>query len=87
MHEEDDEKTTFITHHGHYEFEVMLFGLTNAPITFQALMNTLLKPFLTKFVHVFFDDIMVYSSTLELHIHHLNLVLETLREKQLLASH
>jgi hypothetical protein len=40
MHEEDDEKTTFITHHGHYEFKVMLFGLTNAPVTFQALMNT-----------------------------------------------
>jgi hypothetical protein len=86
MHEEDDEKTTFITHHGHYEFKVMLFGLTNAPVTFQALMNTVLKPFLIKFVQVFFDDIMVYSSTLELHIHHLKLVLETLREKHLLAK-
>jgi hypothetical protein len=49
-------------------------------------MNTVLKPFLIKFVQVFFDDIMVYSSTLELHIHHLKLVLETLREKHLLAK-
>ncbi|XP_011047148.1 PREDICTED: uncharacterized protein LOC105141587 [Populus euphratica] len=45
-HGEDIEETTFMMHHGHYEFKVMPFGLTNAPTTFQALMNNILEPFL-----------------------------------------
>jgi len=74
----DCHKTAFRTFDGHYEFLVMPFGLANAPSTFQAAMNDLLRPHLRHIVLVFFYDIFIYSNFMQEHIHHLTLIIQLL---------
>jgi hypothetical protein len=82
----DEFKTTFKTHQGHYQFKVMPFGLTNALATFKCIMTVILAPFLRKFVIVFMDDILIYSSSLDQHVEHIREVLQVLREHKFFVN-
>lgn len=80
--DEDIHKTAFKTKYGHYEFTVLSFRLTNAPVAFMNLMNNIFQNCLDKFVLVFIDDILIYSKNEE-HQRHLEIVLQRLREHKL----
>ena len=79
----DELKTTCVTRYRAFKFLVMPFGLTNAPTTFCTLMNQVFHDYLDKFVVVYLDDIVVYSSSLEEHLEHLRMVFRKLRENHL----
>jgi Reverse transcriptase (RNA-dependent DNA polymerase) len=78
--EGDKHKTAFRTHNGHFGCNIISFGLTNFPATFQSLMNEVFKYVLRKFMLVFFNDILIYSRGMDEHVTYVRAVLEILRQ-------
>nr|GEV05003.1 putative reverse transcriptase domain-containing protein [Tanacetum cinerariifolium] len=87
VREQDVPKTTFRTWYGHYEFQVMPFGLKNAHAIFMDLMNQVCKPYLDKFVIVFIDDILIYSKNEKENEERLKEILEFLKKEKLYARY
>ncbi len=82
----DEWKTAFRTRYGSYKFQVMHYGLTNAPASFQRFMNNVFKDLLDICVVVYLDDILIYSDNPEIHTTHVLEVLRQLRTNNLYAK-
>lgn len=86
VRESDAPKTAINTPFGQYQWRVMGFGLTNAPATFMALMNDVMRPFLRKCVIIFLDDILVFSKSWSEHMSHLDQILHALEKEDLFCN-
>ncbi|MBW0478750.1 hypothetical protein O181_018465 [Austropuccinia psidii MF-1] len=84
--EGDENLTAFRTKYGKHEYLVMLFGLTNAPASFQNIVNDIFAYFLDIFVVVYLDDIIVFFSSEEEHVKHVASVLQRLRYNNLFSK-
>jgi len=79
MAPQDREKTAFCTQEGLFEFNVMPFGLCNAPATFQRLMDCVLAGLQWSSCLVYIDDVIIIGRSFEEHLHHLQQVLDRLK--------
>ena len=83
IHPDDKDKTTFVTSHGTFRFNVMPQGLTNSPSNFQRLMYDLLVNNRWDYSLVYIDDVLIFSRTFEQHIYHLHEILSALASADL----
>ena len=85
IHEDDKYKTTFITPFRHYEWNVMPFGLKNAPSEFQNIMNEIFNQY-SHFSIVYIDDVLIYSKSIDEHWKHLNMFARIIKSNGLVVS-
>ena len=83
VRKQDREKTAFKMASGHYQFKVMLFGLNNVPVTFQRLMNDVLKDYFKKFTVVYLNDIIIFFKYKKSHKRYVKKVLKKIRDARL----
>ena len=81
--ESDRDKTTFSTTEGQFRFTCMPFGLRNAPLYFQMLVNQVFRGLIHVSVMAYIDDILVYSRTWEDHLRDLDVVFDRIRQANL----
>ena len=79
MDQNSKAKTAFVSREGLFEFNVMPFGLCNAPVTFQKTMDIVLGEYNWKFAMVYIDDINTYSEIFDEHLQHLQLIFEKIK--------
>src|SRR6266542_3526234 len=83
LRKKDRPKMAFLTRNGQYQFKVMSFGLNNILVTFQRLMNKVLRQYIGKFVQVYLDDVIIYSNNLNEYKRHIKAVLEKIKKANL----
>jgi hypothetical protein len=79
-------RTAFITKYGQFEFNVMPFGLANAPAVLQAWINSVFRDMINNYVLIYLDDIVIFSNSREEHNIHIKQVLERLKDNRLLCN-
>ena len=80
MYEHDEESTSFITNHGLFCYRVMPFGLKNAGVTYQRLMNKVFKALIGRTMEVYVDDMITKSKILKEHVRHIEETFRLLRK-------
>jgi len=83
--ESDRYKKAFIVPFRHYEWNVMPFGLKNAPSEFQNIMNDIFTPYIS-FIIVYIDDVLVFSKSIDQHFKHLPTFLHIIKRNGLVVS-
>ena len=86
IHPDDQEKTTFTCPYGTYAYRRMLFGLCNAPASFQRCMMSIFSDMIEKIMEVFMDDFIVYGKTFDHCLENLDRVLQQCEEKHLILN-
>lgn len=86
LENDSKEKTAFVTKDGLFHFNVLPFGLTNAPATFQRLMDSVLRHLKWQFCLVYMDDVIIYSKSFDEHLKHLQSVFHALHNANLLLK-
>nr|KYP33646.1 polyprotein [Cajanus cajan] len=85
IQEEERYKIAFTVPFGQYEWNVMPFGLKNALLEFQKIMNDIFNPY-TSFSIVYIDDVLIFSQSLDQHFKHVNIFVKIIKQNGLAVS-